>query len=255
VVRDPDSGRALKEVPADRAQQTISVGIWKRIDVPAAGSGAAGPKGFGLTSTAFTDRAAFPRASVSPKVVVNGRSIGLGVSPPLEWHNPPARTMSFALLMDDVSVTPGPDAPDGIWTHWVVYNIPATTSKRPAGAGNPPPPNLPFRVAALPNGALQGVNSNGEPGYLGPNPPRGERHTYVFTLYALDTAQLTQGPGSRIPLAAGATKQELVTAMQGRILARASIQATFRVPGVERPEAVQQPDGQRPAAGAERRPG
>jgi Raf kinase inhibitor-like YbhB/YbcL family protein len=164
-------------------------------------------------------------ASGSPSVVINGLRVGLGISPPLAWSNPPARTMSFALIEDDVSVTPGPDAPDGIWTHWVLYNIPATTLKLSAGAGT-------TQAESLPNGALQGVNSNGERGYIGPNPPRGERHTYVITVYALNTAQLTQGPGSQIPLAAGATKQELVTAMQGRILGQASIQGTFFVPGV-----------------------
>jgi Raf kinase inhibitor-like YbhB/YbcL family protein len=121
--------------------------------------------------------------------------------------------MSFALLMDD------PDAPGGTFNHWVLYDLPANTLALPA--------RIP-RLEVLPNGALQGTNENGEIGYLGPNPPRRQRHTYVFRVFALDTPQLTMGPGSQIPLGAGATALQLEIALEGHVLDQAPLQGTFR---------------------------
>jgi Raf kinase inhibitor-like YbhB/YbcL family protein len=127
-------------------------------------------------------------------------------SPPLFWLDPPAGTMSFAVLMDDQS------APGGPFNHWVLFNIPASESA--LGQGVP-------RVAFLPNGALQGLNGNEEIGYLGPNPNQGPRkHTYVFQVYALNT-QLNLPPGQT-------TSVQLLEAMVPNILGVAQISGTFK---------------------------
>jgi Raf kinase inhibitor-like YbhB/YbcL family protein len=107
---------------------------------------------------------------------------GENVSPTLEWHNPPAGTRSFALLMHD------PDAPgsQGFW-HWIVYDIPATVSSLPAGAGD-------AHTKLLPAGAIQGRSDFGALGYGGPCPPPGSPHRYVFRLYALPVAHLNVPP-------------------------------------------------------------
>lgn len=120
---------------------------------------------------------------------------GEDISPPLSWGEPPSGTESFALTMDD------PDAPGGTFTHWVVFNLPADT--RELEEGMPP-------EGELENGALQGKNDFGAIGYRGPCPPLGAAHRYVFTLYALD---------KRLDLAAGASKEQVLDAVKGHILA------------------------------------
>jgi Raf kinase inhibitor-like YbhB/YbcL family protein len=107
---------------------------------------------------------------------------GENVSPALEWHNPPAGTQSFALLMHD------PDAPgaEGFW-HWIVYDIPASVSSLPAGAGN-------VHKKLMPPGAVQGRSDFGALGYGGPCPPPGSPHRYVFRLYALPVPTLNVPP-------------------------------------------------------------
>ena len=103
---------------------------------------------------------------------------GGNVSPALSWSNPPAGTRSFALLMHD------PDAPTGSgWWHWVVYNIPASVSSLPAGAGDP-------QKNLLPAGVVQGRTDFGTPGYGGPCPPPGKPHHYYLRLYALKVTRL-----------------------------------------------------------------
>lgn len=92
---------------------------------------------------------------------------GANASPPLEWSGVPAGAKALALIVDD------PDAPSGLFTHWIVVNLPPHTSSLPEGA------------KALPAGSGQGVNDFGKVGYGGPCPPKG-RHRYVFHLYATD---------------------------------------------------------------------
>ncbi len=113
---------------------------------------------------------------------VNDGCGGENVSPALEWHDPPAGTLSFALLMHD------PDAAgaQGFW-HWVVYDIPANVSSLPGGAGN-------VRSKLMPAGAVQGRSDFGTPGYGGPCPPPGNAHRYVFRLYAMPVARLNVPP-------------------------------------------------------------
>lgn len=127
---------------------------------------------------------------------------GANISPPLLWRGVPERTQSFALVMDD------PDAPSG-FVHWVLYNIPASVDSLPEA--------VPKRDA-LEDGSLQGRNSANSIGYRGPCPPSGT-HRYYFRLYALDVKLLR--------LSAGATKQQLLTAMQGHILAQAELMAPY----------------------------
>jgi Raf kinase inhibitor-like YbhB/YbcL family protein len=123
---------------------------------------------------------------------------GTDISPPLSWNEPPAGTQSFALILDD------PDAPVGIFVHWLLYDIPVEIRQ------------LPERVApqsTLPDGGVQGKNDFGKLGYGGPCPPSGT-HRYFFKLYALDR-QLELEPGT--------TKNQMEAAMDGYILATAQL--------------------------------
>jgi Raf kinase inhibitor-like YbhB/YbcL family protein len=108
---------------------------------------------------------------------------GNNVSPALSWSHAPEGTQSFALLVHD------PDAPTGSgWWHWVVYDIPASTSSLPAGAGDP-------KTKSMPLGALQGRTDFGTYAYGGPCPPPGKVHHYHFRLYALKVPKLVEVPG------------------------------------------------------------
>jgi Raf kinase inhibitor-like YbhB/YbcL family protein len=90
---------------------------------------------------------------------------GQNISPELHIENVPANAQSLVLIVDD------PDSPSGLWTHWVVWNIPASTKVIVEGK--------------LPQGAQQGKNSFGNFRYDGPVPPSGT-HRYFFHVYALD---------------------------------------------------------------------
>jgi hypothetical protein len=99
---------------------------------------------------------------------------GGNVSPSLAWSNAPADTKSFAITVYD------PDAPTGSgWWHWLMFNIPASVTSLPAGAGDP-------AAGKTPAGAVQSKTDFGKAGYGGPCPPKGDKpHRYVFTVYAL----------------------------------------------------------------------
>ena len=104
---------------------------------------------------------------------------GKNLSPALHWSGAPQGTQSFALMVYD------PDAPTGSgWWHWVIYNIPASTTDLSAGAGA-------SGSTLLPAGAVQGRTDFGTSGYGGPCPPAGDKpHHYIFTLYALKVDKL-----------------------------------------------------------------
>jgi Raf kinase inhibitor-like YbhB/YbcL family protein len=121
--------------------------------------------------------------------------------------------------MDDPTVR-GENGKLETFNHWVVFDLPASTLRLHV--------NQP-RVEVLEDGALQGTNGNGAIGYLGPKPPKGETHTYLFRLFALNTPQLTQGPGSQTPLGAGATKPELLDAMAGHVIEVARLRGTYNL--------------------------
>jgi Raf kinase inhibitor-like YbhB/YbcL family protein len=136
---------------------------------------------------------------------------GANISPALEWSGAPAGTKGFAVLMHD------PDAPTGGagWWHWVMFNIPATTTKLPKGAGK-------ADGSALPSGAASGVTDFGTPGYGGPCPPQGDKpHRYIFTVYALKVDKLDVPKGATASLVgfmvnANAIGKATLTGMYGR---------------------------------------
>lgn len=124
-----------------------------------------------------------PNAKIAEKHVYKGFGCeGGNVSPALEWSGAPAGTKSFAITVYD------PDAPTGSgWWHWVVFNLPASTTKLEQGAGD-------AGGARLPAGAVQSRTDFGGPGYGGPCPPKGpslkKPHRYIFTVYALKVDKL-----------------------------------------------------------------
>jgi len=149
---------------------------------------------FQISSTAFSNGETIPK-----KFTCDGPD----VSPQLRWKEAPAATRSFALIMDD------PDAPTGIWVHWVLYNLPANTREMPEGME---------KQEQLATGALQGRNDFRKIGYGGPCPPPGTPHRYYFKLYALDT---------KLNLKAGATKPDLERAMKGHILSKTELMGRY----------------------------
>jgi Raf kinase inhibitor-like YbhB/YbcL family protein len=127
---------------------------------------------------------------------------GRDISPALSWSDAPSGTKSLALILDD------PDAPNGTWVHWVIYNIPTSAGGIQEAA---------LAQAQLADGSLNGSNSWGNLGYGGPCPPSGT-HRYFFKLYALDTV---------LGLPSGANKQKLLSTMQNHILAQGELVGTF----------------------------
>jgi len=128
---------------------------------------------------------------------------GADISPALAWNQPPPRTQSFVLIVDD------PDAPAGTWVHWVVYNLPASARQLPERV----PPG-----EAIVSGGKQGLNDFPQNGYGGPCPPPGKPHRYFFRLYALDTLLDLRPPVRR---------NDVDAAMKGHILAQAEWMGTF----------------------------
>jgi len=148
-----------------------------------------------LMSSAFADGSPIP---------VKHTCDGQDVSPPLEWSNLPQGARSLALIADD------PDAPGGTWVHWVLYNLPATVSELREGMPT---------TETIPTGVAQGRNDFRRIGYGGPCPPRGNAHRYFFRIYALDT---------ELSLKPGATKKDLLRAMEGHILAEGQLRGTYK---------------------------
>jgi Raf kinase inhibitor-like YbhB/YbcL family protein len=150
-----------------------------------------------LTSPVFD-----PGGKISSKYTCEGED----VSPPLAIAGVPNGTKSLALVVDDPDA-PDPKAPKRVWVHWVVYNLSPATEALAENASS----------AGLPAGAVDGLNDWKQTGYRGPCPPIG-RHRYFHKLYALDTVL----PGRAM------TKAELESAMDGHILARAELMATYQ---------------------------
>lgn len=146
-----------------------------------------------ITSPAFNEGEAIPA-----KYTCDGDNI----SPPLEWSDVPEGTLYFALICDD------PDAPVGVWDHWLLFNLPAAhhgLEEQISSEFDPFP------------GSAHGLNSWKQACYGGPCPPSGT-HRYYFKLYALD---------ARINLKPGATKADILRAMDGHILAQARLMGTY----------------------------
>jgi Raf kinase inhibitor-like YbhB/YbcL family protein len=143
----------------------------------------------------------------SPKFQENGiipshyTCEGANVNPPLEISGVPARAKALVLIMDDPDV-PKTIRADGMWDHWIVFNIPPSTTHIAEGIN--------------PQG-VAGKTTFGHHKYGGPCPSQGE-HRYFFKLYALD---------QKLILQEGATKKEVEHAMQGHILQQTQLMGLY----------------------------
>jgi Raf kinase inhibitor-like YbhB/YbcL family protein len=137
-----------------------------------------------ITSAVFADNQAIPKQYTCD---------GAGINPPLQFGSVPSEAKSLALLVED------PDAPTGIWIHWLMWNIPPTVNQ--------------IAENSVPTGAVQGQESSGQNVFGAPCPPSGIHH-YIFTVYALD---------STLTLPSYSTAENLQAAMQGHIIEQAQI--------------------------------
>lgn len=175
-----------------------------RVAVVAAALCLAGPAlagEFRLTSPDIADGQPLAEAQVLDGFGCSGGN----TSPALAWSGAPEGTRGFAVTVYD------PDAPTGSgWWHWVVFNLPATTTALPAGV----------TADDLPEGAVQGRTDFGAPGYGGACPPEGHGpHRYVFTVHALKTDAL--------PLDAEASAAMVGFFLNANSLGKASLTATY----------------------------
>ncbi|MBC7836621.1 YbhB/YbcL family Raf kinase inhibitor-like protein [Acetobacteraceae bacterium] len=148
-----------------------------------------------LTSSVFVDGGEIPLVYTCE---------GDNVSPPLSISEVPAGTQALALIVHDPDV-PKQVKPDGIFDHWVMFNITPTTTQ----------------IAQSETPGIEGNNGAGTLGYRGPCPPKEyqpSRHRYIFTLYALTT---------ELPLAQGASKEDVLEAMEGNIIAQTELIGTY----------------------------
>ena len=145
-----------------------------------------------LSSSAFAESGKIPS-----KYTCDGDNI----NPPLEISDVPSTTKSLALIMEDPDV-PRDLRPDGMWDHWIVFNIPPGTAEIPEGQEPP---------------GTHGAGTSGNQNYFGPCPPDRE-HRYFFRLFALD---------SELDLQEKATKPELEKAMEGHILEKAELMGRY----------------------------
>lgn len=141
-----------------------------------------------LTSSQFSHQGTIPQRYTCD---------GEDVSPPLTWSDAPTNTQSFVLIVRD------PDAPaKPEWTHWIIKNIPATVT---AVAEN-----------TVPAGGVEVMNDFGRVAWGGPCPPDGE-HRYFFEVYALDVVEVVSD-----------TLADVEMAMEGHVLAKAELMATYQ---------------------------
>lgn len=160
---------------------------------------------FTLTSPAFEQNEHIPE-----KFTCDGEQ----VSPELKISGVPEDAQSLALLMDDPDIPKELYPNGGTFDHWVVFNIPADTTD--VAEGTAPP-------------GTGGVNGRGKIGYTGPCPPtkyKPNEHRYFFRMYAL---------GTKLELNEGATKDDVLTATAGHVLAVAELMGRYsreKVPSV-----------------------
>jgi Raf kinase inhibitor-like YbhB/YbcL family protein len=145
------------------------------------------------TSITVTSPAFQPDQAIPAKFTCNGEN----VTPALSWQGLPANTKSTALVVDD------PDARHGTYTHWVVIDIPTSTTSVAEGA--------------VPSGGKQAKNSAGKAAYAGPCPPKGTHH-YRFTVYALSAPT---------GLAEGVTLGDALDAIDEVTIARGRLTGTY----------------------------
>jgi Raf kinase inhibitor-like YbhB/YbcL family protein len=146
-----------------------------------------------ITSTAFEEGGMIPK---------NYTCDGDNVSPELSWSGAPAETKSFSIICED------PDAPAGIWVHWVAYNIPGNAKGIPEAVSTD---------KQLYNSTMQGLNTSGTTGYDGPCPPGGT-HRYFFKVFALDSTLTIRGD---------VTKEVLLESIKEHILAQGELMGKY----------------------------
>jgi len=157
------------------------------------------PSKFKLMSSNFSDGGQIPNniSCADPNAT----------SPALQWSNPPAGATSFALVMHDTDAAPQKGVMDV--THWILWNIPSSSTSVAANV----------KPDSSPDGIAQGKNVRGVNGYQPPCPPPGATaHHYVFELFALDT---------KVDLPAGSTRADMLKAMDGHVIGKATTAATF----------------------------
>jgi Raf kinase inhibitor-like YbhB/YbcL family protein len=172
-----------------------------------------------LTSATFADGGTLPGRMINTIRQPNGNNScmadgagGGNESPQLSWHNAPAGTRSFVVIAYDVTAQ---------FTHWMMYNIPASTTSLPQGAG------IPGSVYGMQNG-----NDFGQANYSGPCPPKPltpHSHAYQFTVYALDSLlPVVPTFGEFVPAFPEGLYHELIDASRGgHVLASATITGNF----------------------------
>jgi Raf kinase inhibitor-like YbhB/YbcL family protein len=149
------------------------------------------------------ETSAFPDGGIVPMKYAGG---GDNTQPGFTFSNAPENTVSYAIILHDMDVSIGGGTGDVL--HWLAWNIPASANGIPEGS--------------LPTGSVQGRNMMGRNSYTGPGAPAGPRyHHYVFELYAL-SATLDLPPTSG--------RDELLAAMQGKVVAKAAYVGRFRTP-------------------------
>ena len=157
------------------------------------------PSKFKLTTSAYSEASQIPNQYTCADTNV--------ASPPLQWSNAPKDTASFALIFHDTDAAPAKGAMDV--THWILWNLPASSTELPGGV----------QPGSSPDGIQQGRNIRGANGYQGPCPPPGSTpHHYIFELYALD---------QKLDLTAGASRADLLKAMDGHVIGKASYVGLF----------------------------
>src|SRR2546430_9740828 len=168
----------------------IIVGLWAiALPVIAYGqaSSTAGEKKMKITSSAFQQGGSIPSKFTCDST---------DTSPPLQIEEIPSSAKSLALIVDD------PDAPSGLFTHWIVWNISPQTNGIAEGTA--------------PNG-VQGTSDFGKSGYGGPCPPSGT-HRYYFKIFALDR---------ELNLPSATKRNQLDAAIKGHVVARAELMGRY----------------------------
>jgi len=157
-----------------------------------------------VTSTSFKDGQTIPDTAVFDGFGCTGGNR----SPQLSWSGAPAGTKSFAITIWD------PDAPTGVgFVHWVLFDIPATTTSLPEGAGAKSDAGV---------GGIHGTTDFGTQAYGGPCPPPGHGpHHYHFELFALDKL---------LPMEPDAPLPELLNALKGNTIAKADLVGVYEAP-------------------------
>ena len=140
-----------------------------------------------ITSSAFQQAASIPSKFTCD---------GADASPPLQISDVPSGAKSLVLIVDD------PDAPSGLFTHWIVWNIPPQTGSIDEGSSPK---------------AVQGTNDFGKSGYGGPCPPAGT-HRYYFRIFALDR---------ELDLSFGAKRAQIDAAIKGHVIAQGELMGRY----------------------------